>query len=294
LRFDAPIFVSIGERDLSLPRPYAAPFIFGLCFIEAPLPPQAVENAKHYAWIFTGSSWCTQRLRDAGIHHCSTLVQGVDHSLFKPQAWPEMKGFRVFSGGKLEYRKGQDIVLAAMRAFMAQRIDAYLITSWNNPWPKSAETMVKSYLIDPDNPLDGLPKERIISVPPVRNEEMPSLYRNTHVGVFPNRCEAGTNMVLTEYMACGRPVIATTATGHADILTGPGPWLLPSGDEDPAGWSNCNVSDVIAALEYAYSHREELEPRGLQCAQLVTPWTWERAAELLARQAQDCLRLRAP
>ncbi len=38
--------------------------------------------------------------------------------------------FVVFSGGKLEFRKGQDLAVAAMRIFMQRHSDVVFITAW--------------------------------------------------------------------------------------------------------------------------------------------------------------------
>ena len=44
--------------------------------------------------------------------------------------------FVIFSGGKLEYRKGQDIVIAAFKIFQKRHPEALLITAWHNVWPQ--------------------------------------------------------------------------------------------------------------------------------------------------------------
>jgi hypothetical protein len=49
--------------------------------------------------------------------------------------------FVVFSGGKLEMRKGQDIVIAAFEKFAAKHKDAILVTAWHNQWPKLTKTI---------------------------------------------------------------------------------------------------------------------------------------------------------
>ena len=49
--------------------------------------------------------------------------------------------FVVFSGGKLELRKGQDIVVAAFRAFVERHPDAVLVNAWHNAWPKLAKSI---------------------------------------------------------------------------------------------------------------------------------------------------------
>lgn len=289
-KFDAPIFVPIIDHRLKYHEHPAmsleAPAIFGYCFTEAPLAGEAKRNARQYAHIFTGSDWNTKRLTDAEILNCSTLVQGVDMDVFKPQPWADdLQGFRVFSGGKLEFRKGQDYVVAAMRAFMGERKDAVLVTAWHNPWPETAKTMGKSWLLDWARWKEEL-YGRVVELPGLPNAAMPDVYAQTHVGVFPNRCEAGTNLVMMEYMACGRPVIATDATGHKDVLQGDGPWRLTTGDIDPAGWFNPSVSDIIVALEEAYQDRQALKERGAKCREAISSWPWRRAAQTVFAQVQ--------
>jgi glycosyltransferase involved in cell wall biosynthesis len=46
--------------------------------------------------------------------------------------------FVVFSGGKLERRKGQDILMAAFKQFRDRhpRADALLVVAWHNYWPE--------------------------------------------------------------------------------------------------------------------------------------------------------------
>ena len=68
------------------------------------------------------------------------------------------------------------------------------------------------------------------SCPPELQRE---LYRNTDVGVFPNRCEGGTNLVLMEYMACGKPVIASCTSGHRDIVSEEMRFLLKRSERLP-------------------------------------------------------------
>ena len=286
VRFDAPVFTPIADNSLNpLRRIKKAPRILGYCFTEWPLKEGCRHIAKQYDVVFCGSEWNTQRLIDAGVKHARTLCQGVDFERFKPTPMPTSKGFVVFSGGKYEFRKSQDYVIAAMRAFMKFRTDAVLITAWHNPWPATINTMVKTWLMDPTKPMDGIDKDRVVMLPSIPNEKTPSIYAMAHVGVFPNRCEAGTNMVMTEFMACARPVIASYATGQKDVLGGPGPMLLENGSYDPAGWFNPSVSDILYYLEYAYNHRDDLKIRGEQCRKLVEPFTWESCAKKIYQAA---------
>jgi glycosyltransferase involved in cell wall biosynthesis len=283
-RFDAPVFVPIADHSLTpIRKVKSAPKVIGYCFTEWPIAPEAVQNAKRYDVIFAGSAWNVERLVEKGISS-KPLIQGVDFERFTPQPPSERKGFVVLSGGKFEYRKGQDMVIAAMRRFMDQRKDAVLITSWHNPWPQSVASMANSPFIDVSDPFKGLPMDRVIQLPPVPNEKLPAIYQQAHIGLFPNRCEAGTNLVMSEFMACQRPVIASYATGQKDVL-GNGSYLLRNGSYDPAGWFNPPVSDILHQLENAYQHREELINRGALCRQSIEPFTWRDCAAKIVKEA---------
>jgi glycosyltransferase involved in cell wall biosynthesis len=276
--FDAPVFVPVADSTLKPLRKVKAPRVLGYCFTEWPLTDNARVEAGQYDVLFAGSTWNVQKLRDAGIKHVEPLLQGIDFERFKVHPPSERKGFVVFSGGKYEFRKGQDYVIAAMRHFMKMRGDAVLLTAWHNQWKESVRSMNNSPLIDPAEPLKDLPRDRVIDVPLIPNANTPKIYAQAHIGLFPNRCEAGTNLVMCEFMACGRPVIASCATGQRDVLGGRGPYLLTNGSYDPAGWFNPNVSDIIAHLEHAYQNREELSERGLLCRNLIEPFTWKDCA----------------
>ncbi len=283
--FDAPVFAPIGYRDLRPETKWQAPRIIGYCFTEWPIPDEAARNARIYDMVFAGSSWNAQRLMDAGVKHVETLLQGIDPAIFKPQPPSDRKGFVVYSGGKYEFRKSQDYVIAAMKLFMGARPTAVLMASWENNWKDSIYTMRKSWLIDFDEPLAGMPEDRVVMVPPIANNKMPEIYAQAHVGLFPNRCEAGTNLLMSEFMACGRPVIASYATGHKDVLASDYPLLLKTGQYDPAGWFNPEVSDIVAHLEWAFKNRGKLEALGQQCHQMTQKLTWQACAAKIYRAA---------
>lgn len=308
---DCPAFIPILDSNLTPCRNVVAPRKIGYCFTEWPLGDEAKRNSRQYDVIFAGSTWNAQRLLEKGIKS-EVLHQGVDFDRFKVQPWTPFETvgrnpkFVVFSGGKFEFRKGQDYVVAAMRHFMKVHPDVVLLTAWHNIWPASRATMSNSWLVDDiNNPVAELPKERVIALPQLRNEQMPEIYAQAHLGIFPNRCEAGTNLVMCEFMACGRPVIATSATGHADVFfdlrwnpAGHPEVVIGSNEKarrgyyplenctfDSAGWCNPNVSDIIAHLEHAYQHKEQLQQRGLVCRQLVERFTWRACAEKIFRAA---------
>jgi len=108
----------------------------------------------------------------------------------------------------------QHVVIRAYKALQDRHKDVILINAWHNLWPQSMMTMQASTLINfqtRDGPYvqamyrtladNGIDPQSVITLPVTSHLAMPRIYRNTDVGIFPNRCEGGTNLVLMEYMA---------------------------------------------------------------------------------------------
>jgi glycosyltransferase involved in cell wall biosynthesis len=141
----------------------------------------------------------------------------------------------VFSGGKLELRKGQDLALAAFRAFHRRHPEALLLTAWHSPWSDLMnDAVAHPGLIPPRATAEGVPDvvgwavangvppDAVIAIGPTPNIAMPHVIREADVALFPNRAEGGTNLVAMECMACGIPTILSANTGHLDLLRTPG------------------------------------------------------------------------
>jgi glycosyltransferase involved in cell wall biosynthesis len=112
-------------------------------------------------------------------------------------------------------------------------------------------------------------------------------------GVFPVRCEAGTNHFLMEYMACGRPAIATFTSGLVDILR---PGLnsvglqsfrqvqpaLSTGRETRRGlWNEPALDEIVEALESLYASGETRTRLGRAAAHDMHRFAWPECAERL-------------
>ena len=277
----------------------------GVTFFEsAVLPPKAVETGRQYPLIITGSSWNEQVLRAHGLSHVRTILQGVDPSLFHPGPRANASGdrFLVFSGGKLERRKGQDIVLAAFRRFAERRPDALLVAAWHSPWPQLARSVDTSGLVAPvvfgaEGRVDavawaaanGVRPENFLDAGATPNALMPQLLRQMDVALFPNRCEGGTNLVAMECMACGVPVILSANSGHLDLIEDDNCFVLTRQAEitdDPQamafagvpGWGESDVDETVELLERAYAHREETRRRGERGATTLSRLSWATTA----------------
>ena len=239
-----------------------------------------------------------------GVSNVATVLQGVDPEIFYPHE-PSRRflhdQFVVFSGGKFEFRKGQDIAIRAFKALQDRHRDVVLITAWFNPWSFSFKSMQESKHIrfnaamNPDPvrtaaevlAANGIDLRRVVPLGLRDQVRMADVYRNTDVGLFPNRAEGGTNLVLMEYMACGRPAIATATTGHADIITADNALTIGTQGETKSSsdgvatalWPEPVLEDAIEKLEWAYHNRDALRAIGQRGAETMARHTWAQTAK---------------
>lgn len=279
-----------------------APTLAVTFFETAQMSPEAVARAAAFPLVITGSTWNAQVLREHGVENVRIVLQGVDPSHFHaaPRSGLMSDRFLVFSGGKLERRKGQDIVLAAFRKFAARHRDALLVTAWRSPWPELARTLDKSGLASPvifderGRPdvrawaaANGVEPAAMLDLGLVPNALMPPLLREMDVALFPNRAEGGTNLVAMEAMACGVPTILSRNTGHLDLIEPDNCYILSRqselGEEGAgfgaaAGWGESDVDEAVEALERAYADREEARRIGASGAATLARMSWARTA----------------
>lgn len=275
----------------------------GYCFFENDI--EAYRHLKKasemWDFIVAGSSWCEYHLRLWGIKRTATVLQGIDpDDFYKLPPRRDNGRFIVFSGGKFELRKSQDIVIAAMKVFMERHQDVWLSCAWHNQWPFSVATMSGSPIIQfamEERPCEeiflttlernGIDTNRVMLHPMMPNTAMRQVYQESDIGLFPNRCEGGNNMVMSEYMACGRTVIASNKTGHGDIITTGNAFALDEyiirmierNGQPSALWYEPSVDEVIEQLEFAYHHRDLIILKAEQAAGDLKKLDWKLAAQ---------------
>jgi glycosyltransferase involved in cell wall biosynthesis len=299
LNVNVPLLIGAGIDFLSLPiRSRLANH--AVTFQEfRSLSPVGLERAKSYDSIIAGSSWVGGFLRELGLENVHDVPQGVDVRRFYPRpAMGSSDGlFRIFSGGKMEYRKGQDMVIAAFRIFHARHPDSRLVFAWSSPYRAILPTISKGGHVTPppneddDFPIklqawlieNGLTKESFVNLGKVPNNTMPNLLSGMDCALFPNRCEGGTNLVAMECMAMGLPCVISANTGHLDLIRPgncypllrqtPVGWDLGGGDV--TDWGESDIEEIVESLEAIYADRAEAKKRGLAGAARLSQLSWE-------------------
>lgn len=262
-----------------------------------------LARAQPYERIVVHSSYNRDLLTEAGFNNLDCVLQGID-----PDELPALppRGafgdrFVIFSGGKLEFRKGQDLVIAAFRIFHARHPDAVLVTAWHNPWPQLAGSIAESRLtpapaqIDPETGRmkiaewaigHGAPADGFVDLGFLSREQIAPVLAECHAAIFPNRCEGGTNLVAMEAMACGVPAILSDNTGHRDLIR-PGvalPITRQYPVDDPhgrrRGWGESSVEEMVAHLEALYADRAAARAMGERGQAFIRgERTWRSFAE---------------
>ncbi|MEG4317755.1 MULTISPECIES: tetratricopeptide repeat protein [unclassified Microcoleus] len=298
-----PVLYALGNNLASsgVENQLISPCQVGVIFFEdTRITAAALETAKKYRAIVAGSHWNADVLRSCGLTNVAMVNQGIDPAIFHPAPKSNLFGdrFVIFSGGKLEYRKGQDIVIAAFKRFRAKHPEALLLTTWHNFWPQymlgieQTGNVAGLPNINRDGSLgisqwlvaNGLPIDSFIDIGLIPNHLAGQILREADCAVFTNRCEGGTNLVAMESMACGIPTILSANTGHLDLIYSNICYPLShQGRVKPTphfpgveGWGESDVAEVVEALEQVYNHREEAKRRGLAAANFMLDWTWEK------------------
>ena len=273
--------------------------------------PHGRDISGNYDMFIAISKWNEEFLKSLKVGPVHLCHQGIDGTLFQPgprtDLWRDR--FIIFSGGKFEFRKGQDIVLAAFKRFRARHPEALLVMCCQNLLPPDgAAFALAGHCLDMPKPaanygLDltpwllsqGLPKNSFIDLPFTHNLLMPAILRECDVAVFPSRCEGGTNLVAMEAMACGVPTYVSYNTGQKDLvdLLGCGalknqkPVKPTPTSETLQDWGESDVEEVVAAFEHVYTRRAEASRAASDVAEKIKQWDWGLQNEKLLEVVCD-------
>ena len=267
------------------------------------------SRLSHFTALVAGSSWTRGVLlavpRRPAVH---LARQGVEAAVFPARrAQPALTGeFRVFSGGKLEHRKGQDVVVAAFRRFVATHPEAVLIAAWHTDYPELAQGLAApGHVTAPPLELtelrmlqwldaNGVPESAVRLLGAVDSATVSRALADSHVAVFPSRAESGTNLFAVQALAGSVPSVLSGGTGHADLdevfdcdgarddverLCYVMTQGVGVGQDARRGWTEPSVEEAVELLERAFAAAK----RGLSDAALADAarrgaesMSWER------------------
>jgi len=273
-RLNFPVLEGLGN-GLAGPEGLRGVPTIARCVFEDTRLSDAEQILAKYDFLVCASHWNADLLRAHAGKRVETVLEGIDPSLFHPgpksgQLDPDR--FYVFSGGKVEYRKGHDLTLTAFREFSRRHEDAVLVTLWHSPWPQLSVGF-KGKLAAPlelnrEGVIDvkrwvaanGIDPFKVIEIGLVPNPMMPAILREMDCVLAPSRAEACTNLIAAEAMACGIPVLVAENTGVKDLIAPGNSWPLtrqtPIRDYTACGtegWGESDVDEILDGLERLYA-----------------------------------------
>ena len=199
--------------------------------------------------IVASSSFTRQTLVENGVAPAKIRVipHGVDCELFSPGSVSGRRPFRFVFAGRINAEKGVPLLLEAWRQLKPPNVELWLVGP--------ASSQIKALLPD-------LPGLRYLGVVP--QGELPGILRQCDVFVFPSYFE-GFGLVILQAMACGLPVITTSATAGPDLFSnGDGGWAIPSGD----------VAQLAGTMSRCLGFPEEVNQTGKCARRIAERFDW--------------------
>lgn len=253
--------------------------LIGRVIVEKPDLKSAMQNLERYDALITGSNWNKQILEDATGRDVTVIHEGVDPSLFYPAPRCGWLGdtFKIYSAGKVEYRKAQDVTLLAFKRFSERHADARLVTMWQSPFTdlangfkgicerpiwmgENGQLDIKRWAAD-----NGVDPGKVLDVGIVPNFVVPQILHEMDVMLAPSRVESCQSLPVLEAMACGVPVIYGNHSGMLDIkysnkglrlnckpISASTEYFMPNHQID---WYEADADEIDSALETAYMLR---------------------------------------
>lgn len=269
-----PVIHALGIEFGSMTKELRGSSNIGRMVFEFTALKQAKVNEGRYDCYVVASEWNAQILRASTRTPVYVNHEGVDTSIFHPAPKSglfDTDHFLIYTSGKIEYRKGQDLVLEAFRIFSQNKSNVKLVTAWQSVFSQFSKGFqgilerpitydannsanVKKWAVD-----NGIDSEKVIDLGLVPHHSIPYVMREMDCALQLSRAEGGTNLVAMELMACGIPTIISDTTGHKDIVHLPN--AIPvnttgqvriASDKGSEGWGEASIEDVVEQLERLY------------------------------------------
>lgn len=155
--------------------------------------------------ITVPSSFAARSFVEMGVptEKIKTIPLGVRLEKFQPAEEPSQETFEVLFGGSVSLRKGVPYLLEAFAKVQH---------------PNKRLRFVGAIGNDIKAVLHRFPQDKVEFLGSLPQPQLASWMQRSHVLVLPS-IEDGFGMVMSQAMACGCPVIASTNTGAQDLFT---------------------------------------------------------------------------
>ncbi|HEY4027872.1 MAG TPA: glycosyltransferase family 4 protein [Candidatus Dormibacteraeota bacterium] len=212
-------------------------------------------------------------VREMGVSAASIAVvpNGVDAAQFRPMPERRRTPGRIVATASADVPlKGLDPLLRAFAILRARRPAELVVIGRPRPDGPTPKLLDELGLHDSVRFVSGIPDEELIAI-----------YAEAEVAVVPSLYE-GFSLPAVEAMACGLPLVATTAGALPEVVgaDGDAALLVPPGDP-------CALADALTRLLADAALRRDLGERGR--ARVLRRFTWESTAMATAARYREVI-----
>jgi glycosyltransferase involved in cell wall biosynthesis len=212
-------------------------------------PKQKREEMRLADLVLAPSSFVEATVR--AFHSDKIMAQapyGVDLEFWNPSTEkPKARPLRFLFAGQLSLRKGTPLLLDAWKRAALRDAELGLVGTWQLATSKRFEWPAG-----------------VTWLPPCSLEQLRERYQRADVFVSPSYFE-GRALVLGEALACGLPVIATSASGAEDFIDQQCGRLIATGSLD----------ELVDAFRWFSDNRDKLPTMSLEARARAEQCTWD-------------------
>ena len=211
---NTPLVITMHGRDVYL-NPEVGFIVPNIRYIK----PFLKKSLKSADKLIAISKDCYNHAKKAGApeENMSVIYNGVDTDRFYPNKNDRKKILEklsipanakiILTVRSLNYRKGIDVLIDAMPKILKNNKNTYLLIAGDGPEKQNLKKLQKKLELE----------DKIIFLGHIPNEKLPMYENSCDLFVIPSR-EEGFGVAAAEAMACGKPVVGTTAGGLKETI----------------------------------------------------------------------------
>lgn len=245
--------------------------------------------------LFVTSKWAEKIVHNVRKNYVSVIPLGVDTSIFYPKEQPADSTTRFLNIGKLEKRKGLDILARAFVEEFSQSEDVELFFSCHNRFLNVDQNRQWDKLLKLDRRIKFIP--RLDS-----SSDICDLINMCDCGVYPSHAE-GWNMPALETLACGKHLIITDYSASTEFATSDNSLLIQTTELEDAyddiwpvfkgqgKWAKVGdeqISQLKSYMRHIYNLKQQnnlmINSAGVYTAQ---QFSWERTAKQIITEVSN-------
>ena len=244
----------------------------------------------HCQWtdqLWVCSAWAKSIVEKYRKNDVKIVPLGIDPTIFTPQPPSQNDKYTFFNLGKIEIRKGHDIIYKLFKKAFPNEQDVQLVMAFDCPIsPKSRidpwKKLYKDELGDRVSFIERVPSQ----------QDLVQILKDMDCGLFPSRAE-GWNLPLLESICLNKPVITTFYSGHTEFCTEENSYLVSVDELEKAydgryfmgdgNWAKIGKSQedqIIQYMRYCYENKIKENTGAVETAK---KYNWTNTADCILR-----------